>query len=143
MAASSTMCSGSLLPRAARLLLTALAALALAACAAPVDPSRVQAVEAAQLSGAVDAGKVRLIDVRRADEGAKGMIAGAEHIPIGEFDPAMLDLSDGREVVFYCHSGRRSARAAQQLSNRLGRKVKHLEGGIDAWEAAALPITRP
>lgn len=129
-------------PRIARLLFPALAVLALAACSPPVDPSKVQPVEAAQLADALDAGKVRLIDVRTDDEVAGGMIPGAEHIPIDRFDPAMLDLSDGREVVFYCQAGRRSARAAERLSNRIGRKVRHLEGGIEAWQAAGLPVSR-
>lgn len=140
MAASSTMSSGSLLPRAIATGIAALA-LGLAACGAPVNPAKVQPVEAAQLSSQLGHGNIRLIDVRSDEEVAGGMIPGAEHIPIDEFDPARLDLSDGRAVVFYCHSGRRSARAAERLSNLIGRKVQHLDGGIEAWQAAGLPVT--
>lgn len=125
-----------------RLFWPALAVLALAACSPPIDPSKVQPVEAAQLSVAFEAGNVRLIDVRSDREVAEGMIPGAEHIPIDQFDPARLDLSDGRAVVFYCHSGRRSARAAEQLSNLTGKKERHLDGGIEAWQAAGLPVSR-
>lgn len=139
MAASSTMCLGSS-PR--RLIWSAALALALAACSPPVDPDKVQPVEAAQLADALDTGAIRLIDVRSDEEVAEGMIPGAEHIPIDRFDPAMLDLSDGRKVVFYCHSGRRSARAAERLSDFTGRKERHLDGGIEAWQAAGLPVTR-
>jgi len=78
---------------------------------------------------------VRLIDVRRDDEVAQGMIPGAEHIPLDTFDPASLDLSDRREVVLYCRSGRRSAIAAQRLADRIGRPAKHLQGGYLAWVA--------
>lgn len=143
MAASSTMFSGSLLPKSLRArLVPALAALALAACGAPVDPAKVQAVEAVQLSSQLEQENIRLIDVRSDEEVAGGMIPGAEHIALDEFDPARLDLSDGRAVVFYCHSGRRSARAAERLSNMSGKKERHLEGGIEAWQAAGLPVTR-
>src|SRR3546814_9802033 len=106
MAASSTMSSGSLLPRVLSTGIAALA-LALAACGAPVDPAKVQAVEAVQLSSQLEQENIRLIDVRSDEEVASGMIPGAEHIPIDQFDPARLDLSAGRAVVFYCHSGRR------------------------------------
>lgn len=141
MAASSTMSSGSWLPR---VLSTGIAALALglAACGAPVDPAKVQPVEAVQLSSQLEQENIRLIDVRSDEEVAEGMIPGAEHIPIDRFDPAKLDLSDGRTVVFYCHSGRRSARAAERLSDFSGKKERHLEGGIEAWQAAGLPVTR-
>ncbi|MBA4164490.1 MAG: rhodanese-like domain-containing protein [Erythrobacter sp.] len=125
-----------------RLVWPALAVLALAACSPPVDPGKVQPVEAAQLAATFEAGNVRLIDVRSDREVAEGMIPGAEHIPIDQFDPARLDLSDGRAVVFYCHSGRRSARAAEQLSNLTGKKERHLDGGIEAWQAAGLPVSR-
>lgn len=139
MAASSTMFSGNLRPRLIWPALLALG-LTLAACGAPVDPAKVQPFEAVQLSAALEDGNIRLIDVRSDEEVAGGMIPGAEHIPIDRFDPARLDLSDGRTVVFYCHSGRRSARAAERLSDFSGKKERHLEGGIEAWQDAGLPV---
>lgn len=118
-------------------LTAALAALALvSACGPQVDPARVEPVEAAQLSRQLDPARIRLIDVRSDAEVAGGMIPGAEHIPIERFDPALLDLGDGREVVFYCQAGYRSAIAADRLSHFIGRKVRHLDGGIEAWEEA-------
>jgi len=79
------------------------------------------------------AGNVRLIDVRTDVEVAEGAIPGAEHIALDRFDPAKLDLSDGREVVLYCRTGRRSAIAG-------GKPVEHLAGGIIAWDEAQQPI---
>ena len=82
-------------------------------------------------------GNVRLIDVRRDDEVALGMIEGAEHIPLDQFDPAALDLSDGREVVLYCRSGRRSTLAGQNLAKHTAKPAKHLSGGYLAWSTSA------
>ncbi len=82
-------------------------------------------------------GNVRLIDVRRDDEVALGMIEGAEHIPLDQFDPAALDLSDGREVVLYCRSGGRSTLAGQRLAEHTGKPAKHLAGGYLAWSTSA------
>ncbi len=93
-----------------------------------------------QLAARIKAGNVRLIDVRTDAEVAEGVIPGAEHIALDQFDPASLDLSDGREVVLYCRSGRRSAIAGEALAAVTGKPVEHLAGGIIAWDAAQQPI---
>ncbi|MBV7266003.1 rhodanese-like domain-containing protein [Erythrobacter sp. WH131] len=98
---------------------------------------------AAQLRSRIDRGDVRLIDVRTAEEVAGGMIGGAQHIALDSFDPSALDTGDGREIVLYCRSGRRSGIAATRLAEHLGRPVPHLSGGISAWQEAGLPTASP
>lgn len=93
-----------------------------------------------QLADRIKAGNIRLIDVRTAEEVAQGTIPGAEHIPLDQFDPAKLGADDGREVVLYCRSGRRSAIAGEKLAAATGEPVEHLAGGILAWEAAGLSL---
>ena len=88
------------------------------------------------LRAKVEAGNIRLIDVRTDSEVAEGMIPGAEHIALDNFLPAELDLHDGREVILYCRSGRRSAIAAQRLAEHIGKPAQHLAGGIQAWDEA-------
>lgn len=95
-----------------------------------------------QLSERLKAGTVRLIDVRTDEEVASGMIPGAEHIPLDRFDPAKLGPADGRDVVLYCRSGRRSAMAGAKLAAATGEPVEHLEGGILAWEEAGLSLEK-
>ena len=96
----------------------------------------------AQLAARLKAGNIRLIDVRTDEEVAAGMIPGAEHIPLDQFDPAKLGPDDGREVVLYCRSGRRSTMAGEKLSAALGKPVEHLAGGILAWEQAGQPLEK-
>jgi rhodanese-related sulfurtransferase len=91
---------------------------------------------AAQLAG----GNVRLIDVRTDEEVAQGVIPGAEHMPLDRFDPAKLGPDDGRKVVLYCRSGRRSAIAAEKLAAATGEPVEHLGGGVLSWEEAGQPL---
>ena len=95
-----------------------------------------------ELAAKLAEGNVRLIDVRTDEEVAEGVIPGAEHIPLDRFDPAMLGPDDGREVVLYCRSDRRSGIAAEKLAAATGEAATHLEGGILAWEAAGLPVTK-
>lgn len=110
-----------------------------AAAPAP-SPAPLVEVTPAQLAARLAEGNVRLIDVRTAAEVAEGTIPGAEHIPLDQFDPAKLDLSDGREVVLYCRSGRRSEIAGEKLAAATGKPAEHLAGGILAWEQAGEPI---
>jgi rhodanese-related sulfurtransferase len=106
-------------------------------------PAPLIALTPEELAARLAEGNVRLIDVRTDAEVAEGMIPGAEHIPLDRFDPASLDLSDGREVVLYCRSGRRSGVAGEKLATVTGEAVEHLEGGMLAWEAAGQPVTKP
>ena len=95
----------------------------------------------AEVAARLRDGKLRLIDVRTDEEVAEGAIPGAEHIPLDRFDPALLESDDGREVVLYCRSGRRSEIAGEQLAAFTGKPVAHLVGSILAWEEAGEAIT--
>lgn len=104
------------------------------------SPAPLSALTPAELAARIAAGNVRLIDVRTDAEVAEARIAGAEHIALDRFEPETLNLSDGREVVLYCRSGRRSAIAGERLAAVTGAPVVHLDGGLIAWEAAGLPV---
>ena len=103
---------------------------------APDQQARVVDIGVPDLSAALASGNVRLIDVRTAEEVAEGKIPGAEHIALDTFEPATLDFSDGREVILYCRSGRRSAIAGERLAQHTGEPSRHLAGGIIAWKQA-------
>ena len=111
--------------------------------AVPVPaPAPLVSLSPEELAEKIKAGDVRLIDVRTDEEVAEGTIPGAEHIALDRFDPAAIDTDDGREVVLYCRSGRRSAIAAEKLAEATGAPATHLEGGIIAWEAAGQPVAK-
>ncbi|MDY7096671.1 MAG: rhodanese-like domain-containing protein [Pseudomonadota bacterium] len=103
----------------------------------------IREIDANTLKADLQSGGIRLIDVRTPEEFDRGHIEGAELIPVDSFDPSELDLTDGRKVILYCRSGRRSATAARRLATHTGAPSTHLSGGIKAWEAAGLPIRTP
>jgi rhodanese-related sulfurtransferase len=109
---------------------------------APAAPAPLVTLTPEELAARLAAGNVRLIDVRTDAEVAEGVIPGAEHIPLDRFDPAALGPDDGREVVLYCRSDRRSGIAAAKLAEATGEPATHLEGGILAWEAAGQPVEK-
>ena len=112
----------------------------------PVLETSVASVEtltAAELAGLIEAGQVVLIDVRTPGEFESGRLAGALNAPVGEFDAGGIPRDATRETILYCRSSGRSKRAAEMLAEEWDTKVRHLEGGILAWEDAGLPVLRP
>ncbi|WP_108788806.1 rhodanese-like domain-containing protein [Erythrobacter sp. Alg231-14] len=114
--------------------------------AEPIDFTNAQSeavdVTVEDLAERLNEGTVFLIDVRTDEEVAEGIIPGAVHIALDEFapSPALLEQADGRDIVIYCRSGRRSAIAARNLSGFLGAPAEHLGDGINGWKAAGEPV---
>jgi rhodanese-related sulfurtransferase len=79
-----------------------------------------------------------VLDVRSAEEFAKGHITGAINLNIHapDFAAQVAKFDKKKPILVNCHVGSRGAIAAAELS-RLGFKsVFNLEGGMDAWEKA-------
>ncbi len=87
---------------------------------------------------------VEVLDVRTPEEYTEGHVAGATLIDFYEPDFAdQIDLLDrGRTYVVYCRSGNRSGQAVALMAERGFTAVNDVDGGIVAWEAAGLPVSR-
>ncbi|MBL6749731.1 MAG: sulfurtransferase [Nevskia sp.] len=85
------------------------------------------------LKALLDAGKVRLLDVREPVELDIARIEGAVHIPLGELAGRLDELRGGLPLVALCHHGVRSELAGRILERNGFTGVAHLSGGIDAW----------
>ena len=81
-----------------------------------------------------------LIDVRNDDEVARGVIEGAIHIPLAMLPLKYDSLPKGESIVFYCHSGIRSAHAAAFASEKGIKNIYNLAGGVLAWAKAGHPF---
>jgi molybdopterin/thiamine biosynthesis adenylyltransferase/rhodanese-related sulfurtransferase len=76
---------------------------------------------------------LRLIDVREPHELEISHIEGAKLIPLGQLASRLPELDSAEDIVLFCKSGTRSARALELLLSAGFRKVKNLRGGINAW----------
>ena len=78
-----------------------------------------------------------LLDVRTPAEYREGHIAGALNVPVDEVAArhGMLGIPHDRELVVYCKSGKRAARAQDTLQSLGYTHVRLLEGSADAWRA--------
>jgi adenylyltransferase/sulfurtransferase len=76
---------------------------------------------------------IHLIDVREPHELEISRIEGAQLIPLGQIVARLSELNSAEEIVLFCKSGSRSARALDLLVSAGFRKVKNMKGGINAW----------
>jgi len=85
---------------------------------------------------------LQLIDVRTPGEYADGHLAGAKLIPLQEIAQRISEIDKKKPVLLYCRTGHRSGSALKILQGQGFPEAKHIAGGINAWQAAGLPITR-
>ncbi len=79
---------------------------------------------------AVKAKSHLVIDVRTAEEFAKGHIAGAMNIPAEEMANRSSEIPAGKPVLFHCSSGTRAELAFDVLKEK-GIKVRYLRANVE------------
>jgi adenylyltransferase/sulfurtransferase len=110
----------------------------------PVEQAREAAeaweVTAPELRRRLERGDdLALIDVREPHEVEIARLPGAEVIPLGSLPERMGELDSSRDLVLFCHHGVRSMRALETLHRAGFRKLRSLQGGIDAWSREVDP----
>ena len=80
-----------------------------------------------------------LLDVRSALEFERERIEGARLIPLDELGARLDEIPGWVEVVVVCRTGVRATIAAEVLASA-GRSARVLEGGMNAWRRARLPM---
>lgn len=85
-----------------------------------------------------------VIDVRSADQYAKGHIIDARNVPSADLQSNAESLRKWRDkpVIVCCDSGMTSAAAARQLRTLGFNKVLNLRGGLSAWQQENLPLVK-
>jgi membrane protein DedA with SNARE-associated domain/rhodanese-related sulfurtransferase len=108
---------------------------------------RMARISVAELNDLIQDGTQPLIiDVRSATarELEPRWIPGALAISIAEVDAHLKDLPRDRDIILYCTcpSEASAARVAKMLMNRGFKRVRPLQGGLEAWVAAGHPVTQ-
>lgn len=107
----------------------------------------VQTISAQELNNLKQNGaSVALLDVRTTVEYAEQHIKGALNIPLDQLDVAQYlkqyKLNDSSPVYVTCKGGKRGAKACEKFLAAGYSAVLNLEGGIQSWIAAELPVER-
>jgi rhodanese-related sulfurtransferase len=93
-----------------------------------------------QVRERLDAGRAILVDIRETDEFARSHITGAQSQPLSTWERAHLSVDPDADVIFTCRSGMRTAGACDRLAARIRGDAFVLNGGLDAWAKAGLPV---
>lgn len=86
---------------------------------------------------------VRLVDVRTPAEQSRGVIEGAELMPLHLVPLKTAEFDTNQRVVFYCQSGARSAQACMFMVQHGLSDVHNLQGGIMAWVGSGSAVVEP
>ncbi len=88
----------------------------------------------------LDAQEAILIDVREPAEHDAQKIPGAALQPVGSICCGELPATD-KKILIHCQKGARGNNACQKLlAENDALEVYNIEGGIEAWQKAGLPI---
>ena len=109
--------------------------------AAGLNTSTIENVAPEAVASRLDSGELELVDVRSLNERRESMIADSDFKFLGKLFDTIGDLDASKTYVFQCRTGGRSVVAAS-IAERAGIKhVFNLQGGIEAWKKAGLPVS--
>jgi rhodanese-related sulfurtransferase len=105
---------------------------------APAEPFG--RLNAREVSERVSSGELKIVDVREHWEYARDHIPDATLTPLGQIISRPKEVITSDNVVFVCEVGQRSAVAAEMAAALGMQHVFNLEGGMQAWRTAGLPV---
>jgi len=85
-----------------------------------------------------------VVDVRTAEEYAAGHLRDAKSMPLADLGNRIgeLDKAKVKTVIVVDQTGNRAAKAERLLKSAGFADIYSLEGGVAAWTAAGLPLTK-
>lgn len=83
-----------------------------------------------------------VLDVRATGEFDAGHLPNARNIPLAELAQRVGELPAGRPVIVCCNTGMTSAKGAAALRKAGREEVFNLDGGLNAWCQAGLPVVK-
>ena len=107
----------------------------------PGDRNSLTATQATTLINREDA---QIVDVREPDEYVAGHLPESRNIPLGRLAERAGELDKFKDtpLLLVCQTGARSTGACKQLIKLGFTRAHNLEGGIDAWRVAGLPLKK-
>ena len=88
--------------------------------------------------------KPLVLDVRDKEEFAAGHIQGAKHIPVAELAIRIKEIEKYKDkpVLVHCQKGLRAKGACSILKAQQFSQLNNLQGGLDAWVEAKMPLVK-
>jgi rhodanese-related sulfurtransferase len=99
-------------------------------------------ISPAKLKNKLSCEKCILVDVRSKDESNASRIQNSICVPLDELEEYSKSLSREADVVVYCRTGNRSAKAAEILVKVGHGNIYNLEGGILEWQKQGFDVLK-
>ena len=101
----------------------------------------VSAGEATQL---INRRNAVVIDLRSADEFAKGHLPSARNLQFAELEAKIGQFvkNKGNPVLLVCQTGQQSHKALRLVNEAGFAEVHVLDGGVNAWQQAGMPVVK-
>lgn len=105
---------------------------------------KIKHLDAAGAAKLVAEGKFTIVDVRTSDEFSEGHLKDAKNIDImsKDFAAKLGELDKSKPVLVHCQAGGRSTRALPTLEKLGFTDITHLDGGMNDWVKAGLPVVK-
>lgn len=103
-----------------------------------------QRLAPAALTALVNREDALVLDTRAAGDFEKGHIPGAKHLPLAQVgaEHRLLAAARSRPVVLVCKGGQSANAAAARLRKAGFERIFVLDGGVDGWQQAGLPLAK-
>jgi len=88
--------------------------------------------------------KAAVLDLRESEAYKTGHLPGAKHIDAAGLTAAIekLKLDRNNPLILVCDTGTQSRKAIAEVKKLGFAEVAALDGGVQAWKAAALPLVK-
>ena len=88
--------------------------------------------------------KPLILDVRDDAEYASGHIQGAKHIPLAQLVERIKEIEKFKDkpVLVHCQKGMRATAACSILKAQNFTQLNNLQGGLNAWVEAKMPLVK-
>ena len=100
----------------------------------------ITSVSPSEFANDFKAEKIKVIDVRKADEFESGHIKGAENLPLDYINDLMDEFPKNEKMYIHCAGGYRSMIAASILKSRGFDDVVNIEGGYGEVAKTDVPV---
>ncbi len=97
-----------------------------------------------ELTALVNRENALVVDIRALNDFQQGHISGSKNVLMSQFDPENKQLASAKALpgVVVCKSGLTASGAAKRLVKAGFEKVFVLDGGIEGWRGAGLPLVK-
>jgi len=107
--------------------------------------SSIKQISTTELTMLVNREEATVLDIRAEADFRKGHITGARHIPASQIQAAGLPVLENQKdspIIVVCNAGMTAQGTAATLAKQGFSRVYVLQGGMNSWTGANLPVVK-